>query len=82
MMNTLWRDLAEFWCKSMHPDPMWPAHGRYRCRKCLREYPVPWEDCPPMATLAPAAGKAFAAAAVSIKDSNAQPARSWRRAAA
>jgi transposase-like protein len=36
--------LAEFWCKLMHPTPMWPSHGRYRCRTCRRDYVVPWES--------------------------------------
>ena len=31
------------WCKKVHTDPMWPMHGRYICRRCLREYPVSWE---------------------------------------
>jgi hypothetical protein len=35
--------LAAFWCKTMHPSPMWPSHGQYRCRTCFREYPVQWE---------------------------------------
>jgi hypothetical protein len=38
--------LADFWCKLMHPAPMWPSHGRYRCRTCRRDYPVPWESDP------------------------------------
>ena len=36
--------LAEFWCRLMHPAPMWPFHGRYRCRTCRRDYPVPWQS--------------------------------------
>ena len=27
----------------MHNDAMWPIHGRYVCKRCLREYPVEWE---------------------------------------
>jgi hypothetical protein len=34
---------ARLWCRAMHPDPMWPIHGCYRCPSCLRTYPVPWE---------------------------------------
>jgi len=34
---------ARAWCKLMHRDPMWPVRGYYRCRQCLRQYPVPWE---------------------------------------
>ena len=37
--------IARIWCKAMHPDPMWPIRGYYRCPECLRQYPVPWE-CP------------------------------------
>jgi hypothetical protein len=28
----------------MHPDPMWPINGTYRCPKCLRVYPVRWAN--------------------------------------
>ena len=35
--------LAKIWCRAMHDSPMWPSHGHYQCRKCGREYPVPWE---------------------------------------
>lgn len=43
MIRTSLRRLAEFWCKTVHPSPMWPINGHYRCRTCLREYPVAWE---------------------------------------
>jgi len=26
----------------MHSNAMWPIHGRYICRVCLREYPISW----------------------------------------
>lgn len=35
--------VEQFWCENMHGAPMWPTHGRYQCRVCLREYPVPFE---------------------------------------
>ena len=35
--------LREIWCRAMHESLMWPAHGRYECCTCGREYPVPWE---------------------------------------
>jgi hypothetical protein len=38
------RSLAEGWCHFMHPDPMWPVNGRYRCPACNRTYPVPWAN--------------------------------------
>jgi hypothetical protein len=45
-MKSLRFELGTLWCKSMHPAPMWPAHGHYRCPTCLRSYPVPWEHPP------------------------------------
>ena len=35
--------LLTAWCRHTHHNPMWPAHGKYRCGKCLRQHPVPWE---------------------------------------
>ena len=43
MIEGLYRECGERWCRLVHPVPMWPAHGRYRCRTCHRTYPVPWE---------------------------------------
>lgn len=43
-MARMWNKLEEAWCKLMHPDPMWPVKGMYRCPACLREYPVCWEQ--------------------------------------
>jgi len=37
-----WARLSEFWCLMMHPEPMWPIHGHYQCRKCRRVHPVRW----------------------------------------
>ena len=37
---------ARLWCRLMHPDPMWPVSGYYRCPECLRQYPVQWESQP------------------------------------
>jgi hypothetical protein len=34
------------WCRHMHNGAMWPMHGRYLCRQCLREHPIAWEDVP------------------------------------
>jgi hypothetical protein len=39
MMECLFR----LWCRTFHDEPMTPIHGRYICRRCLREYPVKWE---------------------------------------
>ena len=32
------------WCRNMHDAAMWPMHGKYTCRKCLREHPIEWAD--------------------------------------
>lgn len=37
-------DLGRIWCQVMHPSPMWPVNGQYRCPSCLRVYPVAWES--------------------------------------
>ena len=43
-------NLGTVWCAIMHDSPTWPIHGKYRCRTCGRQYPVPWdEDHFPMA---------------------------------
>ncbi len=36
--------IADFWCKLMHTEPMWPSHGQYECRTCGRRHRVCWED--------------------------------------
>jgi hypothetical protein len=36
--------LGEMWCQTMHSDAMWPVKGEYRCKTCLRSYPVAWES--------------------------------------
>jgi hypothetical protein len=43
-MNRIWSLLKDRWCYIMHPAPMWPVNGFYRCPSCQREYPVPWEQ--------------------------------------
>jgi hypothetical protein len=45
---------ARAWCKLMHPDPMWPVNGFYRCPSCLRQYPVQWEAPTPLKAVAEA----------------------------
>lgn len=39
----MWNRIEEMWCRMMHEQAMWPMHGKYSCRQCLREYPVEWE---------------------------------------
>jgi hypothetical protein len=49
MSNVLQRlgtGMAAKWCRVMHPDPMWPVRGMYQCPRCLRKFPVPWEQKP------------------------------------
>lgn len=42
-MKRLWDFIRDTWCYLMHPDPMWPVNGMYRCPSCQRQRPVPWE---------------------------------------
>ena len=35
--------ISELWCRKMHTRAMWPIHGKYICRDCMREYTVTWE---------------------------------------
>ena len=34
--------LGRAWCRAMHKSTMWPIHGEYECKTCLRRYPVKW----------------------------------------
>lgn len=36
--------LGDLWCRLMHTEPMWPAHGQYECRTCGRRFRVGWEQ--------------------------------------
>jgi len=36
--------IVTVWCRMMHRSAMWPIHGRYHCRTCMRQFPVPWEE--------------------------------------
>lgn len=35
--------LGLFWCRHAHSAVMWPIHGRYQCRVCARQFPVPFD---------------------------------------
>jgi hypothetical protein len=35
--------IADFWCRKMHNEAMWPIHGKYICPRCLREHALEWE---------------------------------------
>lgn len=39
----MWNRLADLWCRKMHTEAMWPIHGKYVCKRCLREYPIEWQ---------------------------------------
>ena len=43
-MRALWNRFMIVWCRTFHPEPSWPFHGRYYCPSCLRVYPVPWQE--------------------------------------
>ena len=44
MMDRVYQECAEHWCHFAHSEFMWPVNGEYRCRRCLRTYPVPWAN--------------------------------------
>ncbi len=44
--------IGQVWCKMMHREAMWPIHGKYVCPRCLREYPVAWNDARPVGSRA------------------------------
>jgi hypothetical protein len=54
------------WCRNMHSGAMWPMHGRYICRQCLRQHPVAWEDARATALPAPRPSRAVSAAPASM----------------
>ena len=39
----MWERISEIWCRRMHSRAMWPIHGKYLCRRCLRQHAVTWE---------------------------------------
>ena len=43
MIARQWR-IGDLWCKFMHDEPMWPAHGQYECRTCGRRFQASWEQ--------------------------------------
>ena len=43
-MIAFWNRASIRWCRTFHPETFWPVHGHYRCRACLRTYPVPWQE--------------------------------------
>ncbi|HKA00629.1 MAG TPA: hypothetical protein VKE70_29155 [Candidatus Solibacter sp.] len=49
------------WCRTMHDAAMWPMHGKYVCRQCLREHPVEWEGAKSLAPRPPRAARAASA---------------------
>jgi hypothetical protein len=45
----MWERILAAWCRKMHDETMWPMHGKYVCRKCLREHRLRWEGAPVLA---------------------------------
>lgn len=43
-ISGLWEGLNRVWCRWVHPMPMWPVNGQYRCPECLRTYKVMWAE--------------------------------------
>jgi hypothetical protein len=44
MWNAYWQRILDRWCRMVHRHSlMHPTHGVYRCRRCLRTFPVEWE---------------------------------------
>ncbi len=41
-MKELLDQVGQLWCQMTHREVMWPVHGAYRCRVCLRSYQVPF----------------------------------------
>jgi hypothetical protein len=48
-MKNYWERYHDLWCEFMHDGAMWPIHGEYRCRECLRVHDVPWAEKPVVA---------------------------------
>jgi hypothetical protein len=58
--------IANFWCRLMHAEPMWPSHGQYECRTCGRRHRVCWEQPAPAAPRLPALGRGMLAQSASV----------------
>lgn len=52
-MGAFLKSIAGIWCKQTHGRPFHPVQGMYRCRVCLRQYPVPWSEIPKPKPIAP-----------------------------
>ena len=72
-MRALWNRASIGWCRTFHPKPLWPVHRQYRCRACLRAYPMPSQEGGTLLTK-PAASQA--AAPVSANAYTCGPSRS------
>jgi len=46
----MWERFLAAWCRMTHNEAMWPMHGRYVCRRCLREHEVEWAGAPRVTT--------------------------------
>jgi hypothetical protein len=45
-MKSLWDRWSDFWCQFAHTGQLWPIHGAYKCRQCLRVRSVAWANQP------------------------------------
>jgi hypothetical protein len=45
-INRFQSAIGTAWCSFWHDDIYWPVNGSYKCRTCLRVYPVRWSNCP------------------------------------
>ena len=77
MTRRLWSRLADLWCTLMHPAPMWPSHGHYRCPRCLRQHAVPWEPTARITASQPTHARLHPETAPSMAQRIARPAHSW-----
>jgi hypothetical protein len=59
----MWERFLAAWCRMTHNEAMWPMHGRYVCRRCLREHEVAWARAPRVDVAAPPARSAHTASA-------------------
>jgi hypothetical protein len=40
----MFESVLRWWCGVAHTNVFHPVHGKYICKVCLREWPVPWDE--------------------------------------
>jgi hypothetical protein len=60
----MWERFLAAWCRKMHNEAMWPMHGKYVCRRCLREHQLGWEDVQELSAQPVRAGHTAASASM------------------